>query len=191
MGIREIINEKSSIAVPVGCAILVIAMIVNIIVFKRVFKQKESVLPPVPEKFYYSDDDGESWFMDDAKNVPPYDHNGKPAVQAALVRCKNGKVMVNFLKQYTPAGVDYINDQISHGADPVVSQYQADFTYAEYKKPGDKEWVLPNLLPGTEKNPGPITPNGENPAMVRIRTPKCSDGSTTATPVEINENAMP
>ena len=50
---------------------------------------------------FFTDDDGKTWFPDDAKRVPPFDRNGKPAVRAHVYKC-GGKTFVNHMERYTP-----------------------------------------------------------------------------------------
>jgi hypothetical protein len=38
---------------------------------------------------YFSDDGGKTWYVDANTNIPPYQHNGKEAVGAALYRTEN------------------------------------------------------------------------------------------------------
>ena len=40
----------------------------------------------VPTSGYFSDDDGKTYFQDDASKIAPFDHNGKQAVSAYLFR---------------------------------------------------------------------------------------------------------
>lgn len=191
MGIREVINARSSIAVPVGIAFVVIAIVANFIIFRHSFSSHDVMPGSVPARDYYSDDDGATWYLDRTSNVPPYDHNGKTAVRAYLVRCKDGKVFVNYLKQFTPAGIERINVSISAGVDPYVAQAEADAIYAEYKKPGDAEWVpIPTSLPERPKSTNTPPLPRDYTAMTRIRTAKCPDGSI-AMPIGPAEDAKP
>jgi hypothetical protein len=51
---------------------------------------------------YYSDDDGQTYFTDSIYRVPPFDHNGKTAVRAAVFTYDNGtKKYVAYLNRYT------------------------------------------------------------------------------------------
>ena len=54
----------------------------------------------VPQIFF-TDDEGQHWFPDDRRKVPPFDHNGKEAVEAEVYKC-DGKTFVNHMKRYTP-----------------------------------------------------------------------------------------
>lgn len=54
---------------------------------------------------FYSDDDGVTWFVDSADKIMPFDHNGKPAVGAAVCAGPDGKQSVAYLMRYTPAAL--------------------------------------------------------------------------------------
>src|SRR5947207_15643246 len=51
---------------------------------------------------YFSTDDGKSWFVDDAKKIPPFQKNGKDAVRAYVYKCPDGTKFVSHLERYTP-----------------------------------------------------------------------------------------
>src|SRR6267154_2521014 len=53
-------------------------------------------------KAFFSVDDGKTWFPDDAKNIPPFDKDGKQAVRAFVYRCADGTTFVNYLQRYKP-----------------------------------------------------------------------------------------
>ena len=53
-------------------------------------------------KVFYSDDDGVTWFLDDAFKGSPFDHKGKEADRAFVYRCgSKGRPFVAFLGQYS------------------------------------------------------------------------------------------
>ncbi len=41
---------------------------------------------------FYSDDDGQTWFIDSVYKTVPFDHNGTQAYRAVIYSCQNGKV---------------------------------------------------------------------------------------------------
>ena len=53
-----------------------------------------------PRRAFYTVDDGKSWFADDAEKLPPFEHDGKPAVRVHLFRCDGGTTpFVGYLRQ--------------------------------------------------------------------------------------------
>ena len=55
----------------------------------------------IPDKAFYSDDDGQTYFVDDLWKVPPFDHNGKTAVRAYVFSYDGGKKQfVAYLMKY-------------------------------------------------------------------------------------------
>ena len=46
---------------------------------------------PSPGSAFYTTDDGATLFTDGADRLPPFDHDGKAAVMAAVFSCDNGK----------------------------------------------------------------------------------------------------
>ena len=50
---------------------------------------------------FYSDDDGKSWFIDDSRKGPPFDHHGRPAYLAVVCRTGGGKLFVASLQEYS------------------------------------------------------------------------------------------
>jgi hypothetical protein len=102
---------------------------------------------------YFSDDDGKSWFLDDADNVPPFDHDGKQAVRATIYSYDNGsKKFCGCLMQFGPKAHKAIEAAIAKGAtaDPPLSpqaiMFGQDFAGAqEIKKPdSDERWRSPS-----------------------------------------------
>ena len=94
MGVRETLNEKPAIAVGGTIGIIVLGLIFVIV------ELSGGGAPRFPTKSYYSVDDGASYFSDDIKLVPPFDHDGKQAVRAYLYKCEGGKEFVGFLERY-------------------------------------------------------------------------------------------
>lgn len=53
------------------------------------------------EKEFFTFDEGKTYFVDDAKNLPPFQKDGKTALRARVFKC-GGKEMVLLLEQYPP-----------------------------------------------------------------------------------------
>src|ERR1700722_20317754 len=57
---------------------------------------------PNPFNKFYSDDDGKTYFKDNAFKFPPFDHDGKPGYEA-MVYTDGTHIYVGALRRYTPA----------------------------------------------------------------------------------------
>ena len=114
-------------------------------------------------KMFFTDDDGKTWFVDDATKIPPYtDANGKEAVLVYVYKCgKTGKPFAGYMLKYTPEG------QETHGASDEESQRPLDGRATEcipqtlVKKPGDANWV---------------SRTDDPQAFSKATTPACPDG---------------
>jgi hypothetical protein len=66
---------------------------------------------------YFSDDDGNTWFLDSVDNVPPYDHDGKQAVRAVIYSYDNGsKKFCGYLMRFGPSVEKSVQAAIVAGA---------------------------------------------------------------------------
>jgi hypothetical protein len=129
---------------------------------------------------YFSDDDGKTWFIDDAANVPPFAHNGKTAYRALLYRCPEGKPFVQRLESFTDEAKSKIEADIAAGKPPLTAEYRYLAHGMMIKRPGKTEWV--ELKEG---DPESQIKWGE------VMSATCPDGLPNARPVSIEENAQP
>lgn len=138
MGVREKLNDNPGVTSAVTIAIIIIVLIF-------IFWPSGGIGGGAsgPGKMFFSDDDGKTWFPDDATKIPPFDHNGKQAVEAVVYKC-DGKTFVNHLKRYTSAGkkkMEEINAKKDAMIDPSVME-TIQSRGVEVKLPGAKDWVL-------------------------------------------------
>jgi hypothetical protein len=171
MGIRETLNQKPGITTGATAGIILVAL--GIIVWQLV-GTGSSTTGGGTGKLYFSDDDGKSWFADDAAKLPPFDHNGKPAYEAAVYTCDGGKTKyVAFLRRYTEDAKKKITEahakaNPSGPPDPAAQMAQA--TGAEVKLPGTgddaKNWVKQT-----------------DPNFSKIADAHCKDGKSEPEPV--------
>jgi hypothetical protein len=84
MGVREALNKNKFAGVGVAVLFLVAAS-----AFLAYTEWPQHHFNG--RTMFYSDDDGQSWFIDSAYRATPFDHNGKQAVRAVIYSCNHGK----------------------------------------------------------------------------------------------------
>jgi hypothetical protein len=97
MGIRETINQRPWISMAVVGVIVVFALVLVASTFR-------GGVVAGRDQAYFSDDDGKTYFADDASQIPPFDHNGKTAYLAGVFQCEGVEPFVAYLIRYTPEG---------------------------------------------------------------------------------------
>lgn len=139
MGIRETLNKNPAITTAATAAIVVAA--IGVIVWQLMGSSGPSVSSGTA-KMYFSDDDGVTYFADDAKKIPPFDHNGKEAVRAQVFDCGDGKPFVGLLQRYTKEAKAKLEKSQSGKPGETIME-DLEITGLEIKKPktGDKGWV--------------------------------------------------
>ena len=119
-----------------------------------------------PGKVYFSNDDGQTFFVDDGLKIPPFMKDGKPAYRAHVFACE-GKRVVGYLSGYTPDALKLMEEaKASRGTGKPPANVHRLATIGTtgliLKRPGDKEWV----------------PQADARRATAIRVFKCKDGST-------------
>ena len=139
MGIRETLNQNPRLTT--GITIGMIVLVLGVIVWQLHGGSSAPILGNATPQLYFSDDDGKSWFPDDAKKIPPFDHNGKQAVSANVYKC-DGKTFVNHLTRYTPDAKKKMEALAAKAVanDPTATE-SIQLTGLEVKRPGDADWV--------------------------------------------------
>jgi hypothetical protein len=140
VGIREAVNRNARWAVPLA----IVPLLVLVVVVMRSESGIEAKAKPL--QVYFTDDGGKSFFTDDNTKFPPFDRNGKEAVEAFLFTCDGKKTsFVGYMMKYTPAG-----QQALYAAE---ANPQGDYTDALekmkpqdilYRAPGSSEWLPSN-----------------------------------------------
>jgi hypothetical protein len=95
-----------------------------------------------PTKSWFTTDDGQTWFRDSNRKVPPFQHDGKEAVFAMVYEC-HGKQYVGYMSRYKPEAkrkLDeyYAAEDAGKTTDPSTPG-SAEW-HVEFKRPGEKEW---------------------------------------------------
>ena len=126
----------------------------------------------VNTRAFYSTDDGKTWFTDLSTKVPPFDKDGRQAVQAYVFRNGNGPEFVGYLQRFKPNAKQALESVQNQSPSPLkpsdANALHSAYTIGrEVKRPGDTQWV-----------------SGARPLQaMQITTVKIPDGSV-ATPVE-------
>src|SRR5689334_2706520 len=96
LGIRDTSKRNRTFAAAVTIALVLAAAFV---LYRFLSGGSEQL--PGGQQACFSDDDGKTFFRDDATKLPPFEHNGKQAVRAIL---DGGQEKVIYLERYTLAG---------------------------------------------------------------------------------------
>jgi hypothetical protein len=149
VGLRDQINQKPAIAsMVVGGAVLLLL----VIVFAQLRGNRSPTGNSGAER-YYTIDDGRTWFADAWEQIPPFDHEGSPAVLCHVFKTSNSAPFAGYLEQYTQAAHDQLTGAV-RGAGPVIPP-----AGVLVKRPGDKTWV-PWASPAGQKILAVKSPDG-------------------------------
>jgi hypothetical protein len=165
MGVREQVNDRKSL---VAGAAVVLILVAGYVIFTQV---RQTMGTAGPGDAYFTNDDGKTFFYDDAQKLTPFDKDGKPAVRAHVFEC-GGERVVGYMSRMTErakAAYEEANKYKGTGKPPPNAMELAMIgqTGTEVKKPGGDKWVPQS-----------------NPASTAIRAFQCPDGSapTEVTP---------
>ena len=112
MGVRESLNENRKLGVGVGVGILALALAV--ITYQLFGSAVRGGGGPV--QAFYTDDNGKTFFKDDAYRVLPFDHNGKKAYRADVFQTADGKQFVGLIYRHNALGRKAMEDHLAKGA---------------------------------------------------------------------------
>ena len=144
MNIRKKLNENSKASMAVaGTVLLVIAV--------WLFYPQGGGRVREASSAYYSDDDGKTFFEDDASKVAPFSRNGREVASAVVFDCGNGKPFVGYLERAAGAKEKTFVEQtrkqiITRAATQPSGLPDSDLIEQvtrslEVKRPGDSNWV--------------------------------------------------
>jgi hypothetical protein len=124
MGIRDTINRYPRAAAAFSSMTVAVVLV-------SIFLRSRPSGPP-RRRAFYTTDDGATLFVDDWEKVPPFDHDGQPAVRAFVFTCDDGKTQfVEYLEKYS--------DEVKQRMDG--KQLQTSVGLGLIKKPGSGPWV--------------------------------------------------
>ncbi len=127
MSLSHFINQNKAVSIGIGVVLIIIALVL--------VAASLPGSPDLPDRAYFTVDDGETWFADSISNIPPYIKDGKEAVRAYVYKTKRGKVFVAHLERYTPESKAAVESALAEGS-PMPESLTV-----EVKRPGDKKWV--------------------------------------------------
>jgi len=176
--IRETINQKPKLT---AIAASVIALTAVFLILWNFFAGQGYAQNTYRGKTFFSDDDGKTWFIDDASHLPPFDHDGKTAYRAVLYRCGSGKPFVAYLGKYSDAQFARMAEMKKEMSerDPGMDPQRLFATIPmDVKKPGQTEWAAG------------LAPKGktyDDTAYEKVTTVSCPEGAGTPVMVQVSD----
>lgn len=172
VGIRQTINENPVITGAVTGGIILIALI--FIVMQSCQGDPASGGPAVTKAFFTTDD-GKTYFVDDAKHIPPYKvdkpgdpNHGKTAYRVQVFKCGDSAPFISHMEKYAEEDRKKLVEMMANAGDrgvPVPMMYMGGANIM-IKKPGSGERGWVKLTPQTTQQ------------YMNIMQPKCPDGTT-------------
>lgn len=157
MSVRENIEKRKPIVI--GAAILAI-VVAGVVIASQM---RDAMGTAGPGDAYFTNDDGKTFFADDAQKLTPFDKDGKPAVRAHVFEC-GGERVVGYMSRMTVGAkqaFEEANKYKGTGKAPPNAMELAMIgqTGTEVKKPGTDKWVPQS-----------------HPSSTAIRAFQCPDG---------------
>ena len=148
VGLREKLDKHPQATIAFAVAVLVAACAFG---FFQLLPGHR--IPGVSSKAYFTTEDNltgqaalDALFVASVSNVPPFDHNGKPAYRAVVYNCNGGRTRwIQNLRRFTPAVRDQVvAAYVAEEAKGIhTDAYLAPFEDRglEVKAPGAGSWV--------------------------------------------------
>ena len=125
--------------------LLATAAFVIVIVAVFVYWRSTSDAPAgASQQAFFTTDDGRTWFKDDVRKLPPFEHNGKQACRCYLYTTDGGKTTsVSHLERYTAEAKKIMDRLQQSGGQPDSASVQILVRGQEVKRPGapDSDWI--------------------------------------------------
>jgi hypothetical protein len=155
MDLRKSIQKNPATAKIIAAAIVFICGAV-------IFREIRSTDAPgfvlsATGKEFYSDNDGKTWFLADALEGSPFDHNGSQAYRVLVCRCGNGKPFVAFLAKYSDEQQAQIDKD--HAQNPGLPSEAQMGPLGSLRRPGETKWFA-NSSPSISGYPAVRCPDG-------------------------------
>jgi len=137
MGVREGLNSHRRLTI--GLTVAVVAFAVGFAAW-TIFAGDEKT---AGQKIWFSDDDGKTWFKDDATKITPFDHNGKPAVMCFVYTYDGGKTLwAAYLMRHQAGWKEKVGAFTKHRPSNPRDMMAINAPPMEVKKPGANDWFL-------------------------------------------------
>jgi hypothetical protein len=138
MGVREQLQKRPMLATALAAAVVLAA---GCYIFAQWGDWQPTSAPPV--QAFVSFDDGKTFEVAPADELPPFERDGKTALRAYVFACDGGKTkFVGYLERYSERGKELMREmrkqQASNGRPSLPSQLLEGM---EIKRPGETEWV--------------------------------------------------
>ena len=137
MGIREALNRSPKLSKGVLAGIILLALIY--LFWSRAGGEGGGGRSGT--QAYFSIDDGKSWFVDDAKKIPPFVKSGKDAVRVYVYKCPDGKKFASHLERYTPEAKKALEASYASRSTDLNALQRIQTSGVEVKAPGQGDWV--------------------------------------------------
>jgi hypothetical protein len=154
VGIRETLNRNPGVTA--GAVGGIVVLVIIYLIFYTLGGTSGGATPST--KSWYTVDDGATYFADNADRLPPFDHDGKPAVRCRVFTCDHGAhKFVAYLERYMPEA----QKRLAAQADKSVGREETDISGMEVKPPmtGEKAWI-----------------RKIDPRAADVMNPKCKEG---------------
>lgn len=164
MGIRDLLERNPAGSKAIAVAIIVIC---GVAIFLQNNRSRPAAANVAVGKAFFSDDDGKTWFLDDASKFPPFDHEGATAYRAIVFRCKSGVPFVGFLAKYSAGQIAQLHDDARRNPGmPPRMQVTAPH---DLRKPGQSHWIT-NSKSSMTGYPDVPCPDGSGNAVLLMPT---------------------
>lgn len=110
MAVRQTLNRRPLSSLTV---IILLALMAGIWGWKSIDRSPRTITGL--GKAFFTTDDGQSWFVDSAANIPPYDCDGKTAYQVQVFQCSHGGPFVAFMQSYSPSTKAMLEKAVAGG----------------------------------------------------------------------------
>ena len=159
MGVRETVNQNRALSI--GAVIAFVALAFLFLWWQWDGGEQSA---NAQSKAFFSDDDGKTWFIDDIRKIPPFQHNGKPADRAYVFTCDGGKTKwVGYLERFTPAAKEQMEDADKRRSSMLMGPLGPPGR--QLKTPGAADWTDQSNPPQLAKVMGVSCPHdGRHPA---------------------------
>lgn len=157
MNIRETIEKQKGPAAIVSFVILLGA---GFFIFRNVAAGP----PTLTNQAFFTTDDGQTEFLASADELPPFDHDGKPAYRAWTYTTDGGKTkFVVYLERFTPSAKPRLDAEMAdYKAGKLRVPPSAAPGDVEVKKPGaGNNWVKKSDAQEADKIMTVVAPPGE------------------------------